>query len=238
MVQLNAVRPFDGQVVYFDELYYEIKNITIGSGGTGYTQAPDLTFESPEVPWGIPGQAVAEINSAGQLSNIEIVSTGRGYRIPPKVTVSAPQSGINTAVVSVELTPVYYAITKATPVSPAGITTITINENLPYLVGVGTEVPFYKQSRVLASGHSLEYIGTGPDITRALPQNGGVPIPEQETDSRNGGLVVFTSTDQAGNFKIGDGIVINQNTGTITGDIYSKSLFATLTPFILALGGE
>ena len=238
VVQLNAVRPFDGQVVYFDELYYEIKNITIGSGGTGYTQAPDLTFESPEVPWGIPGQAVAEINSAGQLSNIEIVSTGRGYRIPPKVTVSAPQSGINTAVVSVELTPVYYAITKATPVSPAGITTITINENLPYLVGVGTEVPFYKQSRVLASGHSLEYIGTGPDITRALPQNGGVPIPEQETDSRNGGLVVFTSTDQAGNFKIGDGIVINQNTGTITGDIYSKSLFATLTPFILALGGE
>ena len=238
VVQLNAVRPFDGQVVYFDELYYEIKNITIGSGGTGYTQAPDLTFESPEVPWGIPGQAVAEINSAGQLSNIEIVSTGRGYRIPPKVTVSAPQSGINTAVVSVELTPVYYAITKATPVSSAGITTITINENLPYLVGVGTEVPFYKQSRVLASGHSLEYIGTGPDITRALPQNGGVPIPEQETDSRNGGLVVFTSTDQAGNFKIGDGIIINQNTGTITGDIYSKSLFATLTPFILALGGE
>jgi len=238
VVQLNAVRPFDGQVVYFDELYYEIKNINIGSGGTGYTQAPDLTFESPEVPWGIPGQAVAEINSAGQLSNIEIVSTGRGYRIPPKVTVSAPQSGINTAVVSVELTPVYYAITKATPVSSAGITTITINENLPYLVGVGTEVPFYKQSRVLASGHSLEYIGTGPDITRALPQNGGVPIPEQETDSRNGGLVVFTSTDQAGNFKIGDGIIINQNTGTITGDIYSKSLFATLTPFILALGGE
>jgi len=90
----------------------------------------------------------------------------------------------------------------------------------------------------LASGHSLEYIGTGPDIERALPQNGGIPIPEQETDARDGGLVVFTSTDQAGNFKIGDGIIINQNTGTITGDVYSKSLFATMTPFILALGGD
>lgn len=237
-VNLNSVRPFDGQVVYFGELYYEIKNVVIGSGGTGYSQAPTLTFESPEVPWGIPGQAIAEISSKGVVENIELVSSGRGYRIPPKVTASAPQSGINTAVVSVELTPVYYAITKATPVSSAGITTITIGDNLPYTVGVGTAVPFFKQSRVLASGHSLEYIGTGPDITKALPQNGGVPIPEQETDSRNGGLVVFTSTDQAGNFKIGDGIIINQNTGSITGDIYSKSLFATLTPFILALGGE
>jgi hypothetical protein len=237
-VELNIVRPFDGQVVYFDELYYEIKNVVIGSGGTGYTQPPVLTFESPEVPWGITGQAVAEINSSGVVDTIELVSSGRGYRIPPKVTVSAPQSGINTAVVFVELTPVYYSITRATSVSPAGITTITISENLPYIVGVGTQVPFFKQSRVLASGHSLEYIGTGPNINNALPKNGGVPIPEQETDSRNGGLVVFTSTDQAGNFKIGDGIVINQNAGTISGDIYSKSLFATLTPFILALGGD
>jgi hypothetical protein len=55
---------------------------------------------------------------------------------------------------------------------------------------------------------------------------------------RNGGLVVFTSTDQSGNFRIGDGVVVNQTTGTISGAAYSKSLFSTLTPFILALGGE
>jgi hypothetical protein len=55
---------------------------------------------------------------------------------------------------------------------------------------------------------------------------------------RNGGLVVYTSTDQSGNFRIGDGVAINQQTGTISGRFYSKSLFSTMTPFILALGGD
>ena len=62
-------------------------------------------------------------------------------------------------------------------------------------------------------------------------------IPENEVDSRNGGLVIYTSTDQFGNFKIGDGVVIDQARGTITGDAYTKSLFANITPYILALGG-
>ena len=47
-------------------------------------------------------------------------------------------------------------------------------------------------------------------MNSALPQQGGVPIPENEIENRNGGLVIFTSTDQAGNFKIGDGVIINQ----------------------------
>ena len=76
------------------------------------------------------------------------------------------------------------------------------------------------------------------NIATALPQNGGVPIQENETDARNGGIVVYTSTDQSGNFRIGDGVVINQQTGTIAGTFYSKSLFSTMTPFILALGGD
>ena len=120
----------------------------------------------------------------------------------------------------------------------SGICTITITDNVPYAVGVGSTVPFFKQSRVLASGHSLEYIGSGTDIETAIPQTGGVPIQENETISKEGGLVVFTSTDQAGNFRIGEGVVINQQTGTISGQFYSKSLFSTVTPFILALGGD
>ena len=49
---------------------------------------------------------------------------------------------------------------------------------------------------------------------------------------------VYTSTDQGGNFRIGDGVQIDQISGTITGTSYSKSLFANVTPLILALGGE
>jgi hypothetical protein len=65
-----------------------------------------------------------------------------------------------------------------------------------------------------------------------------VPSQDNEVDMKNGGLVVYTSTDQSGNFRIGEGVTINQTTGTISGTFYSKSLFSTMTPFILALGGD
>jgi hypothetical protein len=235
-VKINAVRPFDGQVVYFDTLYYTIGGITVSSGGTGYSQNVDITFGSPSTSWGIPATAVGEVKN-GSVTSIEMVSNGRGYTTTPTATFASPDVGINTATGTANLVPTYYVIQSSTPVS-SGICTITITDNVPYAVGVGTTVPFFKQSRVLASGHSLEYIGSGTNIATALPQNGGVAIQDNETDSRNGGLVVYTSTDHSGNFRIGDGVVINQQTGTIAGTFYSKSLFSTMTPFILALGGD
>jgi hypothetical protein len=235
-VNINVVRPFDGQVIYLDELYFTIGGVTVSSGGTGYTQNVDITFSSPDEPWGVPATAVGEVKD-GSVINVEMVSNGRGYSTAPAVTFASPSSGINTATGTANLVPTYYSILSSTPIS-AGICTITLSDNVPYAVGVGTTVPFFKQSRVLASGHSLEYIGSGTNINAALPAAGGVPIQENETDSRNGGLVVFTSTDQSGNFRIGDGVQINQQTGTISGTFYSKSLFSTMTPFILALGGD
>ena len=236
-VKIDVARPFDGQVVYFENLYYTVNKINITGVGTGYNSNPSITIGDPSTSndWGVPATAVAEI-SGGSVSNVEIISNGRGYTSVPTVTFSAPDVGINTATATAELLPTYYSITRSTPVS-SGICTITLNENVPYAVGLGTTVPFFKQSRVLASGHSFEYIGSGVTIASALPAQGGVPIQANETDGRNGGLVVYTSTDQAGNFRIGDGVAINQVTGTISGTFYSKSLFATVTPFILALGG-
>jgi hypothetical protein len=234
--KIHVIRPFDGQVIYFDRLFYSVGGITVGSGGTGYSGTAQLTIENPETSWGIPATAVAEVKN-GEVISVEMVSNGRGYTTTPKVTFVTPDVGINTATGTANLIPTYYVIQKSTPVS-SGICTITLTDNVPYAVGVGTEVPFFKQSRILASGHSLEYIGSGTNIATALPANGGVPIQDQETDSKNGGLVVFTSTDHSGNFRIGDGVVINQQTGTISGTFYSKSLFSTMTPFILALGGE
>ena len=235
--KINVVRPFDGQVIYLENLYYTVGSITVGSGGTGYTSDVDITISSPSEPWGIPATAVGEVQN-GSVVNVEIVSSGRGYSSSqPTVTFGSPNSGINTATGTANMVPTYYVIQRSTPIS-SGICTVTLTDNVPYAVGLGTSVPFFKQSRVLASGHSLEYIGSGTNIAQSLPQNGGVPIQENETDSRNGGLVVFTSTDQSGNFRIGDGVVINQQTGTISGTFYSKSLFSAMTPFILALGGE
>ncbi len=236
-VKINVSRPFDGQVVYFQNLYYTVGGITVSSGGTGYTGNAEVTIGSPSTPWGIPASAVAEVRN-GSVISVEMVSSGRGYdSTPPSVSFSMPSSGINSATGTANLIPTYYSIQSSTPVS-SGICTITLTDNVPFAVGVGTTVPFFKQSRILASGHSLEYIGSGTNINASLPSQGGVPIQENETDSRNGGLVIYTSTDHSGNFRIGDGVVINQQTGTISGTFYSKSLFSAMTPFILALGGE
>jgi hypothetical protein len=235
--KINVIRPYDGQVVYFDTLYYTVNNIVVGSGGTGYTSTPTVTISAPQTSWGVNATAVASISN-GAVTGIEMVSNGRGYgSTPPTITISTPNSGINTATATAAIIPTYYSITASTPIS-SGICTITVSENVPYALGLGTAVPFFKQSRVLASGHSLEYIGSGTTIATCLPSTGGVAIQANETDGRNGGLVVFTSTDQSGNFRIGDGVVVNQQTGTISGKFYSKSLFSTMTPFILALGGE
>ncbi len=235
-VKLNVIRPFDGQVIYFNTLYYTVSKIRVGSAGTGYLTAPIVTISEPPTDWGVTAQAAAEVRN-GSVVNIELISSGRGYVTPPTITISSPDVGINTAIATLETLPTYYAVLSSTPIS-AGITTITVNENVPYVVSAGSSIPFFKQSRILASGHSFEYIGSGTNINSALPNQGGVPIQDNEVDMRNGGLVIYTSTDQAGNFRIGEGVVVNQTTGSISGIFYSKSLFSTLTPFILALGGD
>ena len=232
--KIDVVRPFDGQVVFFDKLYQEVQKITVTNKGSGYTSVPTVTIASPTVDHGIPATGVAILKD-GKVDRIDIVSTGRGYESTPSITISG--GGGSSAAASITMKPILYSVVKSTPLS-SGITTITVNDNVPYAVGVGTTVPVFKQSRILASSHSFEYIGSGTDLIESLPSRGGVAIQDNEVDDRNGGLTIFTSTDQAGSFRIGDGVIIDQQTGTITGTFYSKSLFSTITPFILALGGD
>ena len=233
-VKVDIIRPFDGQVVYIDSLYQEVQKITLTNEGSGYTTVPTVTIDAPPEDWGIRATAVATVKN-GKVVEIDLISTGRGYTFTPNITISG--GGGSSAAASLTMLPTYYSISKSTPIS-SGISTITLNDNVPYAVGVGSTVPFYKQSRIIASSHSFEYVGTGVDPVNSLPSRGAVPIQDNEIDDRNGGLTIFTSTDQSGQFRIGDGVIIDQQTGTITGTFYSKSLFSTMTPFILALGGD
>jgi len=236
-VRPDVVRPFDGQVVYFDQLYYEVDSVRVSYGGTGYTSNTTITFNPPGTDWGVPAQATLEVVN-GVVTNVNIISSGRGYISDSlDAFLSEPVDSTDLASVEVIMRPKYYLILNSTQITN-DFCTIVLNDNVPYSVGVGTTAYFFKQSRLLASSHSFEYIGSGTDIDTALPVYGGVPIQENETRSIDGGIVVYTSTDHSGNFRVGDGVVINQATGTISGTFYSKSLFSTMTPFILALGGD
>ena len=94
---------------------------------------------------------------------------------------------------------------------------------------------FYQKSALSASGQTLEFVGSGTSVAVALPRNGGDIVQANEVVSSNGGIVYFTSTDQFGNFRIGEDLTINFNTGTLSGRTFTRSLFAQITPFILAL---
>jgi hypothetical protein len=234
---LGSERPFTGQVLYIGELFNTVTRITVTSSGAGYTSAnpPRVTVGSPSGPGGITAEAVAVVSGFGSVTAVDLVSTGNQYRTPPVVTIAAPNVGLATATAIAEIGPAYFTINSATTPT-AGVSTITLDQNLPANIGVGSTVPFAKQSLILASSYTFEYIGSGTTIATSFPSTGGVSIPENMVISENGGIVVYTSTDEKGNFRIGDGFTINQQTGTITGDAFNKSIQATLTPLIIALG--
>ena len=101
----------------------------------------------------------------------------------------------------------------------------------------GAEINFYQRSYISASGYVFEYVGAGTNYG-ALPQFGiADPVQGKETVQLGSGKVFFTSTDQNGDFRIGPGLVISQATGVLSGRTFTKSLFANMTPFILAIEG-
>jgi hypothetical protein len=101
----------------------------------------------------------------------------------------------------------------------------------------GSTINFYQRSYMSASGYVFEYVGAGVTYG-ALPQRGRAdPVQGKETVQLSGGKVFFTSTDQNGDFRIGPGLVISQATGVLSGRTFTKSLFANMTPFILAIEG-
>jgi hypothetical protein len=105
----------------------------------------------------------------------------------------------------------------------------------PILFPDGSIINFYQRSYMSALGYTFEYVGAG--ITYgALPQVGiADPVQLKEVVQLDNGKVFFTSTDQNGDFRIGPELVISQATGTLRGRTFTRSLFAEMTPFILAV---
>lgn len=128
----------------------------------------------------------------------------------------------------------WYTVRSATaPV--AGVSVVQFDQPPGATPAPGTPVKFYQASFISASGQTFEYVGTGTDILTATPRTGGIPIQANEVIQLDGGIVNWTSTDQFGDFRIGEGIVIKEEAGIIEGPAFEKGLFVVLTPYILAL---
>ena len=230
---VGTYRPYDGQALYFGELYNSVLRVEVTDGGSGYVLPPTVSISDPSGPSGVSAEAISTIDTAtGKVISVDIIATGSQYRTPPTISFSGG-GGVGAAATAV-LAPIYYTVETATePVS--GISTVVLVQNLLNTVSAGSTVYFSRLSLQIASSHSFEWVGSGNDITLAKPALGGVTIQENEIVKLNGGQIVYTSTNQAGNFQIGDDIVINQLTGTISGRAFNQSLLNTVTPLILGL---
>ena len=189
------------------------------------------TTQEPKGPQGIIAEATATVSPSGVLTEINVVAQGRNYLSGQNIVVDIEgNTGIATAVMS----PIYYTVEEATE-NTTGITSITFNEFIPYELFADDPFTLQRISRILTSSHSFEYVGTGTAINKSVPLQGAIPIKANEVVATDGAQIPFTSTDQKGNFDIGEGLQINQTTSTISGRDFSRSLQAEVTPLILAL---
>ena len=254
----DSRRPFDGQAAYFkiDLDNYpdavgtgritaplqELASIKILNGGSGFSQAnpPDILIRdndgtvAPKGPQGIIAEGSANVSTAGTITSIDVINSGRNYLPTQNIVVEVDgNTGLATAV----MTPIYFTVSEATDnrSDTAGITTITFNEFVPYELFADDPFTLQRISRILTSSHSFEYVGSGTSINTSLPFEGALSIKENEVVATDGAQIPFTSTDQKGNFDIGEGIQVDQTTSTIRGRDFSKSIQAEVTPLILAL---
>jgi hypothetical protein len=147
--------------------------------------------------------------------------------------LSNPSVGVEEIIKSNEL------FTIVAEVVENGFTSIvTLNENIPDFDPQfpDADVTFHQYSLITASGHTFEWVGAGINVNTSLPYLGGLPLADNKAVETNGGKVYWTGTDQFGDFNIGGELVIRRDSGTIEGRTFTKSLFAVLTPYILAVG--
>ena len=258
-------RPYDGQALFFqisnlDGRYPDaasfptltspmvrVQEIKIIDAGSGYSASspPNVRIidsndntQQPKGPQSIIAQLSPTLDATnGSILSVDVISSGRNY-LPTQnliVQIDSPVGAGTTATAIVIAQPIYYTVDVATQVSAGGTTTVTFNERIPYELFGNEQISLKRISRILTSSHSFEYIGTGTSINTSTPFQGAVPIKANEIVALDGAQVPFTSTDQKGNFDIGEGLQINQPTRTIRGRDFSRAIQAEVTPLILAL---
>ena len=241
----------------------KIFQINITEPGSGYSSVPTITFTDPNNTFEAP---VTLRKGSGVLANPSFVNRGSQY-VTSSCEVDVGDGYANTyqpgAFVAVRQiterpTPgsnVVFghlpdrvfklvnvitflgtddgAYTAFLQISP----NLTISEAPDHAVSVTTRLR-YSQCRL--TGHDFLDIGTGNFVETNYPGLPSQPtIPANEAVEGGGGRVFFTSTDQDGNFRVGDLFNIEQSTGiaTLNADAFNISGLQELNLGNVTLGG-
>jgi hypothetical protein len=165
------------------------------------------------------------------VRNVEVLALQT--RVKQDTTLTAPTDSTTATAPANRITDLFKVINNL--IQHGYSSTVTFDINMTELPKIGETATFHQTSLITASGQTFEWVGSGTNIQQAVPYRGGQPIQDQQVVESNEGKVYFTSTDQTGDFKIGNSLTIERATGTITGDTFDRSLFAVLTPYILSL---
>jgi len=99
---------------------------------------------------------------------------------------------------------------------------------------IGKTIRLFRPSIINSSGHSFEYIGSGIDYY-GLPENGGQKIEDNEQVSQRYGRVYASGTDEAGDFKVGRTVKMENRTGNI---FFTGQVSISEIEFLRIRGGD
>ena len=238
--------------------------IRLTEPGSGYTVAPTITITDPNNTYEAPTQV--RIGN-GALGNPSFINRGTGYiaaavdldtgdgygdyyqsgqYIAVKRLTKYPVAGSNVvfAHLPTQTFKLVQVLTQLGSFPGAYSAFFQIAPNMKdystpeHEQGVTTRIRY---SQVRLTGHDFLDIGAGNFDDTNYP--GGIPVntPTQanETVDSNGGRVFYTSTDQDGNFRVGELFTIEQSTGvaTLNADAFNIAGLQELTLGNLSLGG-
>ena len=229
--------------------------------GSGYTSTPTITITDPNNT----GEVVTEIRRGnGALANPSFTNrgsayvtagatiTGNGYAdnyqtgsylyVTNLTLLPGPGANLNLATIT---TPTYAVVSVDNITGSAGnfsaririFPSLDVDEAPLHLEAVEIRED-YSQCRI--SGHDFLEIGTGTQTETEYPATNLTNLaPENQTLQNGGGRVFYTSTDQDGNFRVGELFQVEQSTGvvSINADAFALSGLSELRLGGVTLGG-
>jgi hypothetical protein len=203
---------------------------TFGLLAQGYSSAPVLTAEVTQDI--VFNTDTVDVSGAFATYTLPTYNTHNSWTVP----IYAPYNGLVYTISNDPAPGTLYAVDVVTNLNPANgafrLQNINATENP---IPAGGTVNFFIKSQITTSSHTFEYVGSGNVLSRALPSLGGVGSIVQETSATGGASVYFTSTNNFGDFRVGNGFTIVQETGVIEGRTFQRSILALVTPLTLSL---
>ena len=237
--------------------------IRLTEPGSGYSSAPTITITDPNNTFEAPTQV--KIGN-GALGNPSFTNRGTGYTsaganidtgdgyadffqsgqyIAVKNLTRRPVSGSNVVFGHLpdRVFKLVQVLTFLGEYDGSYTAFFQIAPNMaefdypPHETSITTRIRY---SQVRLTGHDFLDIGTGSFTETNYPGTPTqAPIQARETQDSNGGRVFYTSTDQDGNFRVGELFTIEQSTGvaTLNADAFNISGLQELTLGEVSLGG-